>query len=431
MRWPRPSGVELVPGARVSDGFFRTLGVAPVAGPRLLCGRGPAGQARDGHHQPRRMARPLRRTPRRHRPGRHAQRRAAHHRRRAAGALSVRARRGAPSSGRRCTRPADATCGEAATACSASARLKDGVTIEEAHAEMKGIAAQLEREYPDSNRGQGASRRSARRGDRRRHPADAPAAARRRRAAARDRVRQRRQPAAGALGGPQAGAGGAQHARRVQWTADSPVRHRGRRCWSRPAARLGLLLASSAVQLLFGLISEDMRAQMPYLDGVGMNSRVAACAGVLALLATAICLAGSRRARALQRDARGPGRRRARLVGQRLAAPRLQAGGAWNWRRRWCCWSARGCWARACTACSTSISGSSPIVSRPCRWLPRARASRATSSSPAGARGRQPGGAPARRPVRRPGGPAARQLQRQHELDQVRGPARTTASTTR
>jgi cell division protein FtsX len=27
-------------------------------------------------------------------------------------------------------------------------------------------------------------------------------------------------------------------------------------------------LASSAVQLLFGLISDDMRAQMPYLDGV-------------------------------------------------------------------------------------------------------------------------------------------------------------------
>jgi predicted permease len=52
---------------------------------------------------------------------------------------------------------------------------------------------------------------------------------------------------------------------------------------------LGLLLASSTVQLLFGLISDDMRAQMPYLDGVGMNPRVAACAGVLALLATAAC----------------------------------------------------------------------------------------------------------------------------------------------
>ena len=51
---------------------------------------------------------------------------------------------------------------------------------------------------------------------------------------------------------------------------------------------LGLLFASSAVQLLFGLISEDMRGRMPYLDGVGMNPRVAACAGVLAVVATAI-----------------------------------------------------------------------------------------------------------------------------------------------
>ena len=37
------------------------------------------------------------------------------------------------------------------------ARLKDGVTVEAARAEMKRIAAQLEGQYPDSNRGQGAS----------------------------------------------------------------------------------------------------------------------------------------------------------------------------------------------------------------------------------------------------------------------------------
>jgi predicted permease len=36
------------------------------------------------------------------------------------------------------------------------ARLKDGVTVQAALAEMKGIAAQLERQYPDSNRGEGA-----------------------------------------------------------------------------------------------------------------------------------------------------------------------------------------------------------------------------------------------------------------------------------
>jgi len=36
-------------------------------------------------------------------------------------------------------------------------RLKDGVTVERALAEMKAIAAELERQYPDSNRGQSAS----------------------------------------------------------------------------------------------------------------------------------------------------------------------------------------------------------------------------------------------------------------------------------
>src|SRR5580698_7847073 len=37
------------------------------------------------------------------------------------------------------------------------ARLKDGVTMQGALAEMKNIAAELERQYPDSNRGQGAA----------------------------------------------------------------------------------------------------------------------------------------------------------------------------------------------------------------------------------------------------------------------------------
>jgi predicted permease len=37
------------------------------------------------------------------------------------------------------------------------ARLNDGVSLEQADAQMQAIAAQLERQYPDSNRGQGAS----------------------------------------------------------------------------------------------------------------------------------------------------------------------------------------------------------------------------------------------------------------------------------
>ena len=40
------------------------------------------------------------------------------------------------------------------------ARLKPGVTVEQAQAELSAIAARLEREYPNDNRGQGASVRA-------------------------------------------------------------------------------------------------------------------------------------------------------------------------------------------------------------------------------------------------------------------------------
>ena len=45
--WRRRTARELVPGARVSDGFFRTLGRRARARPRLLRRRGPAGAAAD------------------------------------------------------------------------------------------------------------------------------------------------------------------------------------------------------------------------------------------------------------------------------------------------------------------------------------------------------------------------------------------------
>ena len=46
---------------------------------------------------------------------------------------------------------------EAATILMALARLRDGVTRQAALADMKAIAAQLEKQYPGSNQGQGAS----------------------------------------------------------------------------------------------------------------------------------------------------------------------------------------------------------------------------------------------------------------------------------
>ena len=41
-----PSGTEPVPAARVSDGFFSTLGVKPMLGRGFLAGRRSAGEAR-------------------------------------------------------------------------------------------------------------------------------------------------------------------------------------------------------------------------------------------------------------------------------------------------------------------------------------------------------------------------------------------------
>jgi hypothetical protein len=56
-----PGGVELVPGARVSDGFFRTLGRRAALGRDFYAGEDLPGQARDAHHHARPVALPLRR----------------------------------------------------------------------------------------------------------------------------------------------------------------------------------------------------------------------------------------------------------------------------------------------------------------------------------------------------------------------------------
>ncbi len=159
------------------------------------------------------------------------------------------------------------------------------MTIEKALAEMKGIAAQLERQYPDSNRGQGA--------------AVVPLA---------DAIVGRIRPTLVLL---LAGAALLLVIACVNVISLLLVRSEGRKRELAVRSTLGasngrlirqfvteatllvaaggvagLLLAVAGVRLLFGLISEDMLAQMPFLDGVGLNWRVAACAAVLGLLAT-------------------------------------------------------------------------------------------------------------------------------------------------
>jgi predicted permease len=51
---------------------------------------------------------------------------------------------------------------------------------------------------------------------------------------------------------------------------------------------VGLAAGHAAMMLLLTLIPPDMRGGMPYLDGLGVNGRVAAFAGALALVATAL-----------------------------------------------------------------------------------------------------------------------------------------------
>ena len=84
---------------------------------------------------------------------------------------------------------------------SAIGRLKDGVRTEQADVEMRGIASRLEQQYPASNAGKldvgDLAARTARRID----AQDPLRAARRGRAGVAHRLRQRREPAAGAVDG--------------------------------------------------------------------------------------------------------------------------------------------------------------------------------------------------------------------------------------
>jgi macrolide transport system ATP-binding/permease protein len=162
-------------------------------------------------------------------------------------------------------------------------RLKDGVTIQSASAEMKSIAAQLEKQYPDSNRGNSASiipLSEAVVGDIR------PilrvllggailllfiacvnvsslllvrAESRRREIAVR-----------GALGASR---------RRLsrQFVTEGLT-------LVAAGSGLGLVLAYGGMKVLSGLISKDMMIGMPFLRGLGLNAHVLAFASCLAVL---------------------------------------------------------------------------------------------------------------------------------------------------
>ncbi len=167
------------------------------------------------------------------------------------------------------------------------ARLREDVSVQAAFANMKSIAQQLEKQYPDSNRGQGASvvlLTNAIYGDIR------PILLALLGAAglllliacvnvtslllARSESRKLEIAVRGALG---ASAGRLLR----QFAAEGFVLVAG-------GAVLGLISAAWAMQLLIRLIPAGMMADMPYLEGLGLNSRVLAFAAAISLLAATL-----------------------------------------------------------------------------------------------------------------------------------------------
>jgi macrolide transport system ATP-binding/permease protein len=278
-----PSGTQLVAGARVSDGFFRTLGVAPLLGrdfyegedlleaPRTVMLSYPAWHKWFGGREdvigqsvilsdiPYTIVGVLPRefqfAPR----GRAEFWTTLH-----------------PSGSCDLRRSCHSLYG--------IARLKDGVSVQIALAEMTSIAQELERQYPDSNRGQGAAV-----------------------VALTEAIIGDVRPILLMLLG---GAGLLLLIACVNVASLLLVRSESRRreiavrrAMGAATARLisqfvtegfalvvigsglGLICAGWTMRLLVTLIPADMSAGMPYLQDVGINTRVAVFAGVTAALA--------------------------------------------------------------------------------------------------------------------------------------------------
>ena len=281
------TGTELVTGARVSDGFFRTLGITPALGRDFQAGEDLPGA-----------------------PPSVILSHAAWHKRFGArvdvighavilsavphtivGVLPQEfqfAPRGAVEFWTT-LRPAGGC--DARRSChnlGGVGRLKDGVAIETARAEMESIAKQLEAQYPDSNRDQGASvidLSDVIVGDIR--PillvllggaglllliACVNVASL---VLVRSESRRRELAVRSALG--------ASKARLVrQFVTESLV-------LVGLGSVAGVTISGWLMQVLLGLIPAPMLASMPFLSGAGLNVRVLVCAGAIALAATVVC----------------------------------------------------------------------------------------------------------------------------------------------
>jgi macrolide transport system ATP-binding/permease protein len=167
------------------------------------------------------------------------------------------------------------------------ARLRDGVSLQAAIANVKAIAKDLEKQYPDSNRDQGANLTPL-----------AEAVVGNVRPIlivllsgaglllliaavnveglllVRSESRQREIAVRAALG--------ASSGRLIRQFITEAV------ALAATASALALASAYWTIQLLRKLVSQDLLARMPFLDGLGLNGRVLAAAGAIALSAAAL-----------------------------------------------------------------------------------------------------------------------------------------------
>lgn len=166
-------------------------------------------------------------------------------------------------------------------------RLKDGVPVQTALANMQSIARQLENQYPDSNRGRGASVMLLSEmivGEIRPILLLLLSGAGLLLLIAcvnvssllvvRSESRKREMAVRGALGASRARLA-------CQFVTEGIVLVVG-------GALAGLAFANGVTRILRRLISKEMIARMPYLQGLGLNTHVLVFAGILALLAAGL-----------------------------------------------------------------------------------------------------------------------------------------------